>query len=128
MQATQFYDWEEKYNVKTKHVFVNSMDSAMEMFAKHEIQGVISTETSIWISTGLSAVFTTGGSEIYYGINKNRPDLKEKLDNAMRKMENDKPFYADELYKKYLSAASSPVLASEEKEWVDEHGEIRIGY
>ena len=35
----------------------------MEMFAKHEIQGVISTETSIWVNTGLSAVFTTGGSD-----------------------------------------------------------------
>ena len=29
VQATQFYDWEKKYNVKTKHVFVNSMDSIM---------------------------------------------------------------------------------------------------
>ena len=36
VQTTQFYDWEKKYNVKTKHVFVNSMDSAMEMFAKFD--------------------------------------------------------------------------------------------
>lgn len=68
------------------------MDQAKEMFAKHEIQGVISTETSIWVSTGLSAVFTTGGSEIYYGINKNRPDLKEELDRVMRAMEMINPF------------------------------------
>lgn len=27
VQTTQFYDWEKKYNIKTKHVFVNSMDS-----------------------------------------------------------------------------------------------------
>ena len=32
-------------------------------------------------------------------INKKRPDLKEDLDSAMRSMENDKPFYSDELYK-----------------------------
>ena len=128
VQATQFYDWEKKYNVKTNHVFVNSMDQAMEMFAKHEIQGVISTETSIWVNTGLSAVFTTGGSEIYYGINKNRPDLKEELDSAMRAMENDNPFYSDDLYKQYIATQSIAVLSSDEQEWLKQHGAIRVGY
>lgn len=128
VQTTQFYDWEKKYNVKTKHVFVNSMDSAMEMFAKHEIQGVISTETSIWVNTGLAAVFTTGGSEIYYGINKNRPDLKEELDSAMRAMENDKPFYSDELYKQYIATQSVAALSSDEQEWLKQHGAIQVGY
>ena len=128
VQATQFYDWEKKYNVKTKHVFVNSMDQAMEMFAKHEIQGVISTETSIWVNTGLSAVFTTGGSEIYYGINKKRPDLKEELDSAMLAMENDKPFYSDDLYKQYIATQSVAVLSSDEQEWLEQHGAIQVGY
>lgn len=128
VQATQFYDWEKKNNVKTKHVFVNSMDSAKEMFAKHEIQGVISTETSIWVNIGLSAVFTTGGSEIYYGINKNRPDLKEELDSAMRAMENDKPFYSDDLYKQYIATQSVAALSSDEQEWLKQHGVIRVGY
>lgn len=128
VQTTQFYDWEKKYNVKTKHVFVNSMDQAMEMFGKHEIQGVISTETSIWVNTGLSAVFTTGGSEIYYGINKNRPDLKEELGSAMRAMENDKPFYSDDLYKQYIATQSVAVLSSDEQEWLKQHGAIRVGY
>ena len=128
VQATQFYDWEKKYNIKTKYVFVNSMDQAKKLFAKHEIQGVISTETSIWVDEGLSAVFTTGGSEIYYGINKNRPDLKEELDNAMRAMENDKPFYSDDLYKQYIATQSVVTLSSDEKEWLKQHGAIRVGY
>lgn len=128
VQTTQFYEWEKKYNIKTKHVFVNSMDSAKEMFAKHEIQGVISTETSIWVDEGLSAVFTTGGSEIYYGINKNRPDLKQELDSAMRAMENDKPFYSDDLYKQYIETQSAAALSSDEQEWLKQHGAIRVGY
>lgn len=128
VQATQFYDWEKKYNIKTKYVFVNSMDQAKKLFAKHEIQGVISTETSIWVDEGLSAVFNTGGSEIYYGINKNRSDLKEELDNAMRAMENDKPFYSDDLYKQYIATQSVVTLSSDEKEWLKQHGAIRVGY
>ena len=128
VQTTQFSDWEKKYNVKTTHVFVDSMDQAKEMFAKHEIQGVISTETSIWVDAGLSAVFATGGSEIYYGINKKRPDLKEELDNAMRTMENDKPFYSDDLYKEYIATQSVAVLSGNEWEWLKQHGAIRVGY
>ncbi len=128
VQATQFYEWEEKYNVKTKHVFVDSIDQAKELFQKHEIAGVISTETSIWVEDGLSAIITTGGSDIYYGINKDRSDLKEELDAAMRSMENDKPFYSDELYEQYIATQSVASLSSKEQNWLDEHGAIRIGY
>ena len=128
VQTTQFCEWEKKYNVKTNHVFVDSIDQAKELLAKHEIQGVISTETSIWVDAGLSSVVTTGGSEIYYGISKKRPDLKEELDSAMRSMENDKPFYSDELYQQYIATQSVAVLSSEEQEWLKQHGAIRIGY
>ena len=31
-------------------------------------------------------------------ISKSRPDLKEALDNAMRRIAHDKPFYQDDLY------------------------------
>ena len=128
VQTTQFCEWEEKYNIQTRHVFVDSIDQAKELLTKHEIQGVISTETSIWVDAGMSAIVTTGGSKIYYGINKNRPDLKEALDSAMRSMENDKPFYSDELYQRYIATQSVAVLSSGEKEWLKQHGAIRIGY
>lgn len=128
VQTTQFCEWEKKYNIKTRHVFVDSIDQAKEMLAKHEIQGVISTETSIWVDTGLSSIVTTGGSDIYYGINKNRPDLKKELDNAMRSMENDKPFYSDDLYKQYIATQSVAVLSSDEQKWLEQHDAIRVGY
>ena len=81
-----------------------------------------------WVEAGMSAVVTIGGSDIYYGISKDRPDLKEELDAAMRSMEYDKPFYGDELYQRYLSAQSVAVLSSEEKEWLEQHGEIGVGF
>ena len=128
VQATQFAEWEEKNNIKTQHIDVDSIERANEMIQNHEVDGVISTETPIWVDAGMSAIATTGGSGIYYAINKQRPDLKEELDSAMRSMEYDKPFYADELYQRYLSAAATPVLTSEEQKWLSKHGEIRIGW
>ena len=128
VQTTQFCEWEKRYNIHTKHVFVDGIDEAKKLFAEHKIQGVISTETSIWVDDGLAAIITTGGSDIYYGINKKRSDLKEELDNAMRSMENDKPFYSDELYQRYIAAQSVAVLSGDEQKWLKQHTSIRIGY
>ena len=128
VQATQFSEWEESHGVKTQHVNLDSFEKARDLAQEHEIDGVISTETPAWVEAGMSAIATTGGSDIYYGIDKNRPDLKEELDNAMRKMEADNPFYGDELYQKYLSAQSVAVLSSEETKWLKEHGAIRVGF
>lgn len=128
VQGTQFAKWEKEHNIKTKHLNVDNFKKATEMAENNEIDGAISAETPAWIEAGMSAIVTVGGSEIYYGISKKRPDLKEKLDNAMRAMENDKPFYGDELYQWYLSAQSVSILSKEEQEWFTQHGAIRIGY
>lgn len=128
VQGTQFAQWEKEHNIKTQHLNVDNFTKAQKMASGNKIDGVISAETPTWVEAGMSAIAEVGGSDIYYGISKERPDLKEKLDNAMRAMENDKPFYGDELYQRYLSAQSVSILSSEEKEWLAQHGAIRIGY
>ena len=128
VQTTQFCEWEKNHNIHTQHIFVDSFERAKEMAENQEIDGVISTETPAWVEAGMSAIATTGQSNIYYAINKKRPDLKEALDSAMRSMEYDKPFYSDELYLRYLASQSVAVLSSEEQEWLNQHGAIRVGY
>lgn len=127
IQATQFYEWEQAHNLHLEHVFVTSFEDAKKKVLNQELDCIVSTETPLWAEEGMTALSTTGGSDIYFVINKNRPDLKEKLDTAMRQIENDQPFYADELYQHYLQATSIPQLTNEEKEWLNQHGNIRIG-
>ena len=69
-----------------------------------------------------------GKSGIYYALNKNRPDLKEELDNAMRALDEAAPFYTADLYKRYFSLDYIPILTGEEKAWLKEHGAIRMGF
>lgn len=106
----------------------NSFEQDKQQAQDREIDCVISTETPGWVEYGMSAIAQTGGSDIYFAISRTRQDLKEELDHAMRKMEFDKPFYADELYQRYLSASYTPVLSREEQDWVTQHGDIRIGF
>ena len=128
VQATQFIDWEKENNIQMQYVYVSSFEEAKQKVKNHEIDCVVSTETPAWIDLGMSSITVIGGSDIYFVVNKNRPDIKEELDTAMRKLENDKPFYADELYQRYLSAASSSALTSVEKDWLDQNKSIKMGY
>ena len=128
VHATQFYEWEKEHNIYLKHVAITGLEDAMAKLKNHEIDCVVSAETPQLVDAGLSAITITGGSDIYFVVNKSRPDIKEELDSAMRKIQNEKPFYADELYQRYLSATSSPVASTEEKEWMKKHGEIRVGW
>ncbi len=128
IHATQYYKWEEEHNLHLQHFPIKGLEDAEEKLASRQLDCIVSAETPKLIEDGMSAIAQVGGSDIYFVINKNRPDLKEELDNAMRKLENDRPFYADQLYQKYLSAVSTEVLSKEETDWLDEHGPIRIGW
>ena len=128
VQEEQFSQWEKSQNIQTQHIDIENMEDARRLIEAGGADGVISTETPIWVDYGMSTAAMVGGSEIYYGVSKDRPDLKEALDNAMRSMEYDKPFYSDDLYKSYLASQSTAVLSGNEKDWVDRHGSIKMGY
>ena len=121
-------EWEEKYGLKTEHVNISNNEDVKQKLANHEIDCFVSLEESFWAERGISTITRVGESGIYYAINKNRPDLKEELDSAMRALEDEAPFYTADLYKRYFSMDYTPILTGEEKAWLKEHGAIRMGF
>ena len=121
-------EWENKNGIHTKHVNVNSDDDVEKKLANHEIDCFVSLEESIWSEQGISSVTTIGKSGIYFAINKERSDIKEELDHAMRQLDQDSPFFKADLYKKYFTLDYKQSLTGKEKSWVEEHGGIRIGF
>ena len=113
--TTQFCEWEARHGLHTEHVTITSSEDAAAKIASREIDGFISVESPQWQEYSLSAIASFGSSDIYFVISKNRPDLKEALDNAMRRIAHDKPFYQDDLYQRYLSAQSVEILSTEER-------------
>lgn len=121
-------EWEEKYGLQTEHVNISNNEDVKQKLADHEIDCFVSLEESFWAELGISTIARVGESGIYYAINKDRPDLKEELDSAMRALEDDAPFYKADLYKKYFSLDYTPILTGEEKAWLTEHGAIKMGF
>ena len=121
-------EWENKNGIQTEHVNVSNNDDVEKKLANHEIDGFVSLEESIWSEQGISSVTTVGKSGIYFAINKERSDIKTKLDWAMRQLEQDSPFFKADLYKKYFTLDYNQSLTGEEKLWLEEHGSIQIGF
>ena len=121
-------EWEEKHGLKTQHVNVSNNEDVKQKLANHEIDCFVSLEESFWADLGISTITRVGKSGIYYALNKDRPDLKEELDNAMRALDEAAPFYTADLYKRYFSLDYIPILTGEEKAWLKEHGAIRMGF
>ena len=121
-------EWEEKYDLKTQHVNIANNEDVKQKLANHEIDCFVSLEESFWADLGISTIARVGSSGIYYAINKDRPDLKEELDYAMRALDEAAPFYTADLYKQYFSLDYTPILTGEEQAWLKEHGAIRMGF
>lgn len=121
-------EWEEKHGLKTQHVNISNNEDVKQKLANHEIDCFVSLEESYWAELGISTITRVGKSSIYYAINKDRADIKEELDNAMRALKDADPFYTADLYKRYFSLDYTPILTGEEKAWLKEHGAIRMGF
>ena len=121
-------EWEEKYGLKTQHVNISNNEDVKQKLANHEIDCFVSLEESCWAELGISTITRVGKSSIYYVLNKDSSDLKEELDNAMRALDEEAPFYTADLCKKYFSLDYKPILTGEEKAWLKEHGAIRMGF
>ena len=121
-------EWEEKHGIKTQHVNISNNEDVKQKLANHEIDCFVSLEESYWADLGISTITRVGKSSIYYVLNKDRADIKEELDNAMRALDEEAPFYTADLCKKYFSLDYKPILTGEEKAWLKEHGAIRMGF
>ena len=120
--------WEKKHGIETTHSNSPNFDEVNQKLAAHEIDCFVSLEQPFWKERGISRIDMIGKSDIYFVINKNRADIKKELDEGMRQLEEDDPFFLADLYKQYFSFDIKPVLTGEEQNWVNEHGAIRIGY
>ena len=121
-------EWEEKYDLKTQHVNIANNEDVKQKLANREIDCFVSLEEAFWAELGISTITRVGSSGIYYAINKDRPDIKEELDSAMRALDESEPFYTADLYKRYFALDYTPILTGEEKAWVKEHGAIKMGF
>ena len=120
--SEMFHEWEKSHGVNTQQVDIIDVDDVRQKLKNNEIDGFVLNESPQWERDNISPALLIGGSYNYFAVSKKHPDLKEELDQAMQKIERENPFYAEDLYKRYLSANSLETLTDEEQNWLEQSG------
>ena len=129
IQEQLFIEWAEKHDVEPEIVELSAKTPEMlEMLKNGEIDMLVTLDT-YGNSADVVPVCKVGFAESFFGINRSRPDLKRELDTAMNRILEDNRDFNQQLTEKYNKASQvNSFLTSEEKEWLNSHGTIRVGY
>lgn len=99
-----------------------------DKLTKGEYDAIVTLDT-YGNTANVVPVSKIGYTNFFFGINKNRPDLKKELDVSMNRLFDENRDFNQKLANKYnRSSALNSYLTAEEKEWVDNHDVIRVGY
>lgn len=70
-----------------------------------------------------------GTSDYYLCVNKKRPDLLDELNKAQLTLSSEEPNFLSSLRSKYYSiSVSSRAFSKAEKDWLNSHDSVNIGY
>ncbi|MBQ6481353.1 MAG: EAL domain-containing protein [Anaerolineaceae bacterium] len=129
IQEQLFIEWAKAHDVSPE--IIESTEKTpvlLEMLANGEFDALVTLDT-YGNTADVVPVWKVGFAESYFGVNKNRPDLKLDLDVAMNQLIEDNRDFNQQLTDKYNKASSvNSFLTSEEKNWLSGHGTIRVGY
>ena len=86
--------------------------------------------TDMASSGGYVPVVSIGYAEFYFGVNKDRRDILDELNRALREIQTTDPYYNEVTYSKYItSSLSNAYLSKQERQWLQDHDNtVRLGY
>jgi len=124
-------EWAQEHHVSIEVVeYSVEAKEFMDLLKRGEIDAFASTTAfNECVGSSLIPAFHIGSDHYYFAVNKNRPDLKEDLDNAMQEIRSYNAYYNNLLQQRYFEASDlSHHMSLAEEEWVKKHGKIRIAY
>lgn len=118
--------WLTQHHINATIVETTGISEAFEALNKGEVSGIIYPGTND--AREYVPVANIGYSEFFFGVNKNRPDLLEELNEALRKIQTSNPNFNDDLYEKYEAFdVASLILSKEEQEYSSSLKSITVG-
>ena len=122
-------DWAEKNGLNIEIVPMSTdEDESMDMVMKGTLDGYASIY-SFSSKQKVTPVSRIGGSDYYYAVNKNRPDLLAELNMALAGIHDEDPYFNERLSEERLyDTRTNASLTPTQEDWIKTHGTIRVGY
>ena len=128
VQKELLQDWLERHGVQaelmemttTEENSLRLLGSELDAFVTMDIHGEPETAVPVW---------KIGASDYFFAVSRSRPELLVELNAAMNSIQDENKNFSQQLNEKYLrNTEMNLFLNAEEKEWLDGHGTIRVGY
>ena len=129
IQEQLFLNWAEEHDVKPLvEEFTVKTPELLEMLERGEIDALVTLDT-YGVTADVVSVCKVGSANSYFGISEKREDIKKELDAAMNRILENNRSFNEQLTEKFNKASSiSHYLTLDEKNWVEKHRVIKVGY
>ena len=129
IQAQFFRDWAERNGVSAELVEVNtSEDESLHMLETGELDAYVTVD-AFTNPERAAPVFKIGTSDYFFAVSSKRPDLLSDLNSAMGRIQEENPYYNQQMFARYIkTAGSNAFLTPDEMNWLSAHGAVRVGY
>jgi len=129
IQKDLFMAWLEKHGISVELEELDCSEAeSLVLLRKGKLDAFVTLDSygDPEIATPLWKI---GSSDFYFAVSKNRADLLPELDAAMNRIQDENKHYNEQLSVKYLkSSGTNLYLTVAEREWLEAHGPIRVGY
>ena len=129
IQTGFFKEWAAENNIRSEVVELTcSEDESLQMLENGEVDAFVTVDS--FLDPGRAVpVCKVGSSDFYFAVSKDRPDLLEDLNMALNRIQDENPYYNQQMYEKYIKrAGANTFLSGEETEWLSKHGPVRVGF
>ena len=134
VQEAYFREWAERQGISAGIVELTcSEDESRKMLESGELDAYVTVDSftaNEVIEEGRPVpVCKIGSSDFYFAVSQSRPDLLRDLEAALSRIQEENRYYHEELFEKHLvTAGANAILTAGEKDWLANHGAIRVGY
>ncbi|MBR3017149.1 MAG: EAL domain-containing protein [Clostridia bacterium] len=129
IQEQLFIQWAAQYGVTPDIVeLTEKTPELLAMLGRGEIDALVTLDT-YGNTADVLPVCKVGAASSFFGINKNRPDIKQELDVAMNRIMEDNRNFNEQMTARYNKGSGlTGFLTADELAWFSSHGVIRVGY
>ena len=119
----------DEHDVKAKVVTFNDYEDLFRAFDEKEIDILAAEGDGAYKRKNAEVINAFGASDYYLCVNIKRPDLLAELNSAQAQLLVDEPNFFGTLHSKYYQiSVSSHAFTAEERDWLNAHSKLRIGY
>ena len=128
IQKDLFLKWEELYGINTELIEMSCTDEESILQLGKTFDAFVSVDVYGDPQKAIP-VSKIGSSDFFFAVSNNRPDLLVELDAALNRIQDENKYFNQQLHEQYLgNQKTDHYLTEAEKEWLADHGTIRVGY